>query len=44
VLGPEDLPALQESNAFFARKIDLDAWPQAFEALDALAQARAAVP
>jgi hypothetical protein len=44
VLGPAELPALRESSAFFARKIDLEAWPQAFEALDELAQARAAVP
>jgi hypothetical protein len=35
---------LRESTAFFARKIDLDAWPQACDALDALAEARATVP
>jgi Core-2/I-Branching enzyme len=44
VLGPDHLPALRESTAFFARKIDLDAWPQACDALDALAEARATVP
>lgn len=41
-LGPGDLPALRESNAFFARKVDLAAWPQAYSALDGLAEARAA--
>lgn len=40
VLGPADLPALCASNAFFARKIDLTAWPQACDMLDALAQER----
>jgi core-2/I-Branching enzyme len=44
VLGPADLPALRESDAFFARKVDPAAWPQAFDVLDALAQARAATP
>jgi hypothetical protein len=44
VLGPDHLPALRESTAFFARKIDLDAWPQACDALDAIAEARTTVP
>jgi hypothetical protein len=41
VLGPGDLPALRESDAFFARKVDLAAWPEAFDVLDELAQTRA---
>ena len=41
VLGPADLPALGESNAFFVRKIDPAAWPEAYDALDALGAARA---
>jgi hypothetical protein len=44
VLGPTDLPALRESNAFFARKVDLATWPEAYDVLDELAQARADVP
>ena len=40
VIGTADLPALRESNAFFARKVDLTAWPQACDVLDALAQER----
>ena len=39
-LEPADLPALRTSSAFFARKVDLAAWPQACDELDALAQAR----
>jgi hypothetical protein len=40
VLGPGDLPALMESDAFFARKVDLAAWPQTCDELDALARSR----
>jgi hypothetical protein len=40
VLGPADLAALRASDAFFARKVDLDAWPQACDVLDALARDR----
>ena len=40
VLGPDDLPALRESDAFFARKVDPVAWPRAYEMLDALAESR----
>jgi len=40
VLGPADLPALRESDAFFARKVELAAWPEAFDTLDALAEER----
>jgi len=40
VLGPGDLPGLQASDAFFARKVDLAVWPEAFDVLDDLAQAR----
>jgi hypothetical protein len=40
VLGPDDLPALRASGAFFARKVDPAAWPQAYDVLDALAEAR----
>lgn len=42
VLGPDDLPALRESDAFFARKVDPLAWPQVYEELDQLSQARSA--
>jgi hypothetical protein len=42
VLGPDDLPALRESDAFFARKVDPLAWPQVYEELDRLSQARSA--
>ena len=42
VLGPGDLPALRESNAFFARKVDPAVWPQACDVFDALAEVRAA--
>lgn len=42
VLGPGDLPDLRESDAFFARKVDLAAWPEAFDVLDDLAAARGA--
>jgi hypothetical protein len=41
VLGPDDLPALRESDAFFARKVDLAAWPEACDVLDDLAKNRA---
>jgi hypothetical protein len=44
VLGPDDLPALRESNAFFARKVDPAAWPQACDTLDELARSRASTP
>jgi hypothetical protein len=44
VLGPDDLPALRESNAFFARKVDPAAWPQACDLLDELAWSRASTP
>jgi core-2/I-Branching enzyme len=40
VLTPADLPAMRESNAFFARKIDLARWPEACDALDSLAESR----
>jgi len=39
-LVPADLPNLRASNAFFARKVDLAAWPEAYDALDALAADR----
>ena len=39
-LEPADLPKLQESNAFFARKVDPAAWPEVCDALDDLAQTR----
>jgi hypothetical protein len=39
-LTPDDLPGMRESDAFFARKVDLAAWPQACDALDALADSR----
>lgn len=42
VLGPDDLPALRDSDAFFARKADPAAWPQLYEELDQLARARSA--
>jgi hypothetical protein len=44
VLGPDDLPALRVSNAFFARKIDLTAWPEACDVLDDLARERKEPP
>lgn len=37
VISPEDLPELRTSSDFFARKIDLGAWPEACDALDDLA-------
>jgi len=40
VLGPADLPALQESSAFFARKVDPVAWPEVYDAFDELAASR----
>jgi hypothetical protein len=40
VLGPGDLPALRQSNAFFARKVDLTAWPECCDILDDLARGR----
>ena len=40
VLGPEDVPEMRASSAFFARKLDLGAWPGAFDALDELAEDR----
>jgi len=40
ILGPDDLPVLRDSDAFFARKVDLTAWPEAFDALDDLAKTR----
>jgi hypothetical protein len=39
-LVPADLTDLRASNAFFARKVDLAAWPEAYDALDALAADR----
>jgi hypothetical protein len=42
VLGPDDLTALRDSDAFFARKVDPIAWPQVYQELDQLAQARSA--
>jgi hypothetical protein len=42
VLGPGDLPALRDSNAFFARKADPVAWPEVFDELDQLARTRSA--
>lgn len=39
-LGPADVPALRDSSDFFARKVDLAAWPQACDVLDALADSR----
>jgi hypothetical protein len=44
VLGPDDLPALRDSDAFFARKVDPAAWPQVYDELDQLAQAGSAAP
>jgi hypothetical protein len=40
LIGPADLPKLRDSDAFFARKVDLTAWPQACDVLDDLAEAR----
>jgi len=40
VLGPADLPALRESDAFFARKVEMAVWPEACDVLDALAEER----
>lgn len=40
VLGPGDLGAMAGSDAFFARKVDLAVWPEAFDAIDELALAR----
>jgi hypothetical protein len=37
VISPEDLPELRTSSAFFARKVDLGAWPDVCDALDDLA-------
>lgn len=43
VLGPGDLPALRDSDAFFARKVDPGAWPEVYDVLDELARTRAEV-
>jgi hypothetical protein len=40
VLGPADVPAMRASSAFFARKLDPQAWPEAFDSLDELAEGR----
>jgi Core-2/I-Branching enzyme len=40
VLGPADLPDIARSDAFFARKVDLATWPEAFDGIDELAGAR----
>jgi len=40
VIGPGDLPALRASTDFFARKMDLVKWPEAFDVLDELAESR----
>jgi hypothetical protein len=37
IISPEDLPELRTSSAFFARKVDLGAWPEVCDALDDLA-------
>lgn len=39
-LGPADLTDLRASSAFFARKVDLTVWPDAYDALDAEAASR----
>lgn len=39
-LVPADLTDLRASSAFFARKVDLAAWPEAYDVLDALAADR----
>src|SRR5215470_2934475 len=37
LLGPEDLPGMRASSAFFARKVDQEVWPEAYDVLDELA-------
>jgi len=39
-VGPDDLPALAACTDFFARKLDLTAWPEACDVLDDLAEAK----
>jgi hypothetical protein len=43
-LGSEDIPAMRTSSAFFARKVNLGTWPEAYEVLDALAEDREQQP
>jgi hypothetical protein len=37
LLGPQDLPDMRASSAFFARKLDQAVWPEAYDMLDELA-------
>jgi Core-2/I-Branching enzyme len=39
-LGPADVPEMRASNGFFARKLNPEAWPEAYDALDELAEGR----
>lgn len=40
LLGAQDLPEMRASNAFFARKVDQEVWPEAYDMLDDLADGK----